>query len=430
MFIEFDQNNQFYNAYLKHVNEYLIRKILYRLRKESSNGRNTSINQKEMVIKYDPAEDYLIKNGIDLKNSILQCVPNGLSFYQKNKSNILSKVGFEDGYGYVRFSLSKNDIKSMVDMSLGLDTSVSLKEAKFFNSRFGIDIEDSELSGWSSYSLKLDNLKPQAKGLLKFLMKDSKNPWLDFSCDCYISIITSDEYRKIRLQTTTYNMYLSKNELKFDFNSKSEKVGFIDLYKTIKLLYWITKKKNNIKTEIYLEEKLAITVNDLGALDNAESYEHLLRKAEAAKYLFDMFELFDEKISINDLQLYGDSLVGLQGIIKVSVNEVKISFVLDGENKKEIDSFVSICAFCARFSDKALYIFLAWEGKAVLDMNNVYMLHINHMRQCEKLVLSVYEVLDDEKFEEIVSGCMASYLDESWVVTINPDIQYISLKDE
>jgi hypothetical protein len=430
VFIEFDQNNQFSNAYLKHVDEDLIKEILHRLRKESSNGKNISPNKRKMVVKYDPTKDYLIKNGSDLKSSILNCIPHGLSAYQKNKNSILSKVGFEDGYGYVRFILNADDIKSMVDMSLGLDTSVSLKEAKFFNSRFGIDIEDSEFSDWSFYSLTLDNPKPHTKGVLRFIVKNSQSAWLDFHCDCYISIITHPEYRKIRLKTNTYSMYLSSNRLNFEFNPKSEKVGFIDLYKTIKLLHWITKNKNNIKAEVYLEERLAITVNDLGALDSTGSYEHLWRKAEAAKYFFDMFDLFDEKMSINDLQLYGDSLVGLQSVIKLSPDKFKINFNLDGENKQEIDNFVSICTFCAIFSNKALYIVLAWEGKAILGMNNVYTLQTHEVKQCEKFIFSVDKVLDSKNSEEIMSDCANSYIDEGWEVAINPDIQYISTSDE
>lgn len=361
VFIEFDEGNQFLKAYLKHVDEDLIGKILYRLRKESAASNMGKINKKEMVIRYNPESDFEIKNGKDLERAILACLPSGLDEYQKSKKEILSKIGFENGHGYINFTLNKKDIEAFVDMSLGLDRTVILENAKFFNSRFGIDIIDRRFptDTTTPITLQIPYVQPSSTGQISFIAEKSNSPSIDFPCELYTPI-KNLEYlvdQKIRIKSDVFEILLFKDKLNFEFYLQDKRLDFKIIYKIIKLLYWINDCNYKVGAEVELNDHPPICLNSLGIADRTSSYLELWAIVEASKYLIDIFDLVDINISLNELIKYGYSILGLKNLLTIHPSQLKVSFSMSDTNSTEIENIAYICGFFAILGEKYFYCF-------------------------------------------------------------------------
>lgn len=427
VFIEFDKNNKFLKAYLKHFDGELISKILYRLRKESAANNIEKINKKEMVIKYSLESDFEIINGKDLESAILACIPRGLTEYQKSKKEILSKVGFENGYGHINFTLNKEDIETFVDMSLGLDRTVTLKNAKFFNSRFGIEILDKRFPTDTTLpiTLQIPDVKPSSTGKIRFIAKNSNSPSIDFFCELYTPIIHTKHLvdHKFRIRSEVFELLLFKDKLNFEFHIQDKKLDFKIIYKTIKLLYWIGDCNYEIGAEIELNDYSPIRLNSLGTVGTPNSYAELWDIVEGAKYLIDIFDILDVSVSLNDLTKYGYSILGLKNSLNLHPSQWKIHFNVNDTNLPEIENIACVCSFYAKLGEITFCLFLGIEGKAILVSDSKYTLQANSINLHKKLLFTEDACPDLERLEENFKSIEEYYINIGWLVFRIPDFQ-------
>jgi len=124
---EFDEKDQVISAYLIHIWEDIIGKTLKRVRELDVSGEGDELNKKTIAIRYGNDESMKIIDGKSLLQAIEICVPDGIEKYLERKKEFLSNLGFEDGGGDFKFTLTgEKNLEDFLDMALGIKKSVKI----------------------------------------------------------------------------------------------------------------------------------------------------------------------------------------------------------------------------------------------------------------------------------------------------------------
>jgi len=216
-FIDFNHQGVVQKAYLVHIGEELIEKILKRVRKLSVKDKEKQLNKEKLTI--PRKEEDLFKNldGLELKRKIEDSIPQGMSAYVRSKLDFLNSVGFEHGSHLLQIWV-KGNIQSMIDLSLGLKSSVEVSKASIYHNRFSIPIKQNDID------LTEARLSLKVKGEPIFLeIKERKGdkPIAKFSGTMYLPIPSlkfSTHQFKMRLSTTFFDIIYTVSTMDISLN--------------------------------------------------------------------------------------------------------------------------------------------------------------------------------------------------------------------
>ncbi|WP_287600650.1 hypothetical protein [Thiothrix sp.] len=406
IFIEFDDDNRVVSAILKHVDEKIIYSVLHRIRKETAINPDVLLNKKYMTINCAKHEDVQVSNGKSLRDGIANFIPYGLEKYIFEKKKILDRVGFENGYGLMKFTVAgKENIESMIDMSLGIKKAIALNKTEFYNSRFGINIKDSLLTTDGGAILELFDIKPVSTGIIRFTDNEFNLP-LEFSCDLFISPLSlgeDDEFSKIRIKGDFFDLFIFPvlKKLEFSFSIQEHEFEFKNLYKAIKLLFWINNKSTSVQVEIIFPNMPFMKFN-LGKKDDVGAWTKEWNIVESTKSILDYFNILEVNVSFYDLIRFGDSIVGMNAILNTDASKINLKFSLEPDDASEIGecAHLSICG--ARIGNMTLFLFFSTNGRAELIGKNEYKLNINNLTVHEKIVIPEGKSLTQETIDSIL----------------------------
>jgi len=128
---------EFTGAYLIHLIDGPLAKVLKRLRKEDIAG-NTAPNKKTISMSASGDGLAIAPTGQALRDAILAACGPDLRAYADRKSNQIETLGFEDGRYQLAMSLSANSMEDIVDAFLGLKKDVPATNVKSSQTRFGL----------------------------------------------------------------------------------------------------------------------------------------------------------------------------------------------------------------------------------------------------------------------------------------------------
>lgn len=134
----------FGNAYLVHILDGNLAKILQRLRKEHSKG-NLVINRQTITMSIRDGVQ-LAPNGPALRAAIEAAVGPDLHAYTVKKTDQRHKLGYEERPFETQFRMQLDKPLQLVDVFLGLQQNVPIKGLNTVEKRFGIKLAVPELS--------------------------------------------------------------------------------------------------------------------------------------------------------------------------------------------------------------------------------------------------------------------------------------------
>lgn len=178
--LDFDGENNCQKAYLIHIYEDEIRKVLKRLRELSSKIDSGKLNKKTLNLNWN--EDNLIPSldGNGLVKSIKKNT-NNFKTYSTRKHDLIENVGYENERGKFNVNFSIPDSykggdfgEFWVDFSLGLTGGIKINSGEIWDMRFGISAPKPEKSIGSGSIIKATP-KPILEDILLMRENESGN---------------------------------------------------------------------------------------------------------------------------------------------------------------------------------------------------------------------------------------------------------------
>lgn len=336
IFIEFDSQNKAQRAFVVHVNNSLISKVLKRLHKIEQSDKDNNFNKRTMTIHYDEAHRLNNLNGECLKQNLLTHIGDNIAEYIASKKSHLESTGFEDGFGQMTFTTEGEDnLKTLIDVSLGIEKQVEISTFKGTDTRFGI-LSKTPFIDAEKGKLEMPDLKANAEGRIRF-REDKLSAGLSFNAKLYISPfnrVVQDDLKKIRVEGEFFDFefkpYTGFASYSFSFGEgiRLEVKKFRD---AIKLLNLLSSSGSSVIAELIFDglPKLEFGV---GGKDQSFDFSSELQALDGAVNLisdFSMGEIVD--ISFGEISRHKTQICQMHGVLGASPNLFKVEFGVDGD---------------------------------------------------------------------------------------------------
>jgi len=336
VFIEFDGENFSQRAFVVHVDNKLISKVLKRLHEIEQSDKDNNFNKRKMIIHYDDSHILDELNGDSLKSCFLNYIGNDLSEYIANKKAHLESTGYEDGFAQITFTTEGEDnLKTLIDVSLGIEKEVEIAKFKGVDTRFGILSNNPSLDS-DGGKLAMPDLKPNSEGQIRF-RENKLSAGLSFECKIYISpfnAIVPDELKRIRVEgeffDLKFNPYTGAASYSFSFG-EGIRLDVNKFRNAIKLLNLLSSSGKKVIAELVFEglPKLEFRV---GCNDQEFDFSKELKALDSAVKImaeFDITDLVD--ISFDEISRYETQICQMEGVLNASPNLFKVEFGVDGD---------------------------------------------------------------------------------------------------
>ncbi|MEK8020437.1 MAG: hypothetical protein VSS75_026515, partial [Candidatus Parabeggiatoa sp.] len=332
-FIEYDGKNVAQSAYLVHVGKELIEKTLKRIRELEVNGKGSELHKKKITIHYSEEHRLNELTGECLKAKIESYISDGLEEYVKQKNILLNTLGFENGGGNFKVTISEeNPLEKMVDLTLGIRNSLNVSKFECYHQRFGIISKKPFVKAIEGEMFV--NAKPDMKALITFKEYEF-SPEISFQSNFYSSSLNQyipQKYIKFRFKTDFFDLVFEPFNglvnLSASFDNKLE-YPLLSVNNFLKALTLFRKSKDGLIIEVQSEHFPMFSAK-MRADKTIDDYSDLYGICEEAVTLCKDFAIIDKAmVSIESLVKYGVHIRQMYQVIYGNPEIIRIEFELE-----------------------------------------------------------------------------------------------------
>ncbi|BBH46681.1 hypothetical protein [Pseudomonas sp. KU43P] len=140
LLMDFTQGPVPSRAFLRHVDEPLIRQILERVNTHLVAGKGEKLHKLTMVVDFSSGQEIALDGSASLRSEFLRIVGSSQARYTDGKQRFLKSVGYEDGSHLMRFNLvGHENLQAMINATLGRGGPIELQDMQIFSKRFGLE---------------------------------------------------------------------------------------------------------------------------------------------------------------------------------------------------------------------------------------------------------------------------------------------------
>ncbi|WP_223434648.1 MULTISPECIES: hypothetical protein [unclassified Pseudomonas] len=166
--MDFSQGLYSPRAFIRHVDESLIREILERVNTHIIAGKAEKLHKLTLRIDFGLGREMRLSEPSTFKSEVLRAVGRSSAEYTDKKLTFLKTVGFEDGGHVMHFQLEgMENLTALVNASLGMGGSVQLQNLQFSTRRFG-QVDPGSGRELSTGVMEITPAAPTARGTLTF----------------------------------------------------------------------------------------------------------------------------------------------------------------------------------------------------------------------------------------------------------------------
>lgn len=422
VFMEFDGEAVAKQAYLLHIDNELITKILKRLHELDQSNKDNRLNKRTMTLTYGDDHRLSPLGGKSLKRKVLGFVGEDLEEYISNKRAHLQSTGFEDGFGQITFTTEgEENLRRLVDVSLGIEGEVDISRFKGLDRRFGIAAK-TPFVDCEGGKLQMPNLQPTAKGMVRF-KEDKLAPGLSFDANLYISpfnAMVPDKFKKIRVEGEffefIFNPYTGSANYSFSFGEgfRLELRRFRDALKLVHLM-GLSGKRLHAELQFDGFPPLAFAVGGKG---REFDFSLELKAMEAAVKIWSYFEISDDiDVSLGEIGDYEAEIVQLSEIISSPPDLLRIQFRVDGDGFDPTEKVACIFLVSAPVGGYVVGALMVASGAVETVEGGKFNLLTRDLVVGRKIVSAQGKAVDSELLNSAVSELEVKYAAEHSVVT-------------
>lgn len=336
VFIEFDKKEMAQRAYVVHVDNDLISKVLKRLHEIEQSDKDNNLNKRTMTIHYDYSNLLEGSNGSSLKRRFLHYIGSDVSEYIANKKSHLESTGYENGFAQITFTTEgEENLKALIDVSLGVEKEVDIAKFKGVDTRFGILSNNPSLDS-DGGKLAMPNLKPTAEGKIRF-KEDRLAAGLSFECKFYISPFNQmvpDELKKMRVEgeffDLIFNPFTGAASYSFSFG-EGVRLEVAKFRNAVKLLNLLSRSGKKVVAELLFDSSPKLEFK-VGCNNQEFDFSKELKALDSAVKIMSDFEINDPvDISFDEIVRHETQICQMEEVLFSSPSLFKIEFGVDGD---------------------------------------------------------------------------------------------------
>lgn len=417
VFLEFDGKNEAQNAFVIHIDNELVYKILKRVHQIEQSDKNKDLNKRTITLTYSELHKLEKLDGENLKQIFLKYIGESYSDYITSKNKYLQECGFEDGYGIVQFSIGGEDgIQRIIDVSLGLEKEVDVQNFVNIEKRFGIP---SKKSNFEISKAKLSvGMQAPKKGKIRF-KEDSLSTGLIFDIDFYNSPFSFNEFRKFAkfrvvgdFFDMTFEPYKKQSNYKFNFG-EDRRFELKKLKDAIGLIELMSRDSQNTIMELEIKnfEPLVFDLKTKFIKRELGIFDALLNKILEICF---QAKIYDEIcISLQELYNYKNEIEQFHTII---TKNNKCDFRVDLEVKRkhifEFEKTTSTSAIFCRLGSHVMGAILTLIGEPKELSENKFRIEKGELVIERTFIFTQSNQNINEEISKLIKNTISKYADE------------------
>lgn len=418
IFLEFDNKNEPQRAYVVHIDDKYIYKILKRIREIEHKDSGFELNSKKMTIHYNEKNELRDLDGLNLQATLLEYIGENYSEYIENKNNYLKKCGFEDGCGKMKFSIAGEDdgLLQLIDLSLGLTDDIDVQNLVNIDERFGIPSKNP--------TFELDNakleikLQPPKKGKISF-KKDRLSRSLTFDINFYYSPFNFYDYReysKFRIIGDFFDMsfqpYLGKSNYSFTLDG-NKRLELKKLKDALALIDLMSSKDQTAIVELRLDnlEPLIFDFKSQFVKRNIEFFDEIIIKLLK---ICQKLEIYDDiYISLEELYQNKQQIEQFHIIMtKKSECDFKANLELSSNHIFEFEKAASISVLFCRVGSHILGAIVTVFGVPQEISKNKFRIDKANLKIEKTFSYTSDTLLKNDDILQLIESISLSYIDD------------------
>jgi len=423
VFIEFDGTDSAKRAFVVHIDNELISKVLKKLHKIEQSDAVNKFNKRKMTIHYGAEQEMQALNGGCLKEIFKNHIGNNLAKYVSNKVAHLDSTGFEDGFSQIHFTTEGEDnLKQLIDVSLGIENDVELSTFKGSHTRFGIATKQPFVDCIGG-KLEMPNIEPNEEIIVRF--KESKlSPGISFKSKFFSSpfnIMVPDELKKIRIEGEFFDLVLNPytGSASYSFSlGEGVRLEVIKFRDALKLLNLLNSSGKNILAELVFDSGKSIAFK-VGCTDAQFDFSKELKAIECAVKLlsdFDVSEVVD--ISFSEISKHEEVICQMASLINASPNLFRVEFSVDGEGFDPSKNVANIFLVTTPIGSHIFGLIIVLTGTVKTIDNELYQLVTNNVSIEKRLISGRDESIKNEDLLSEIELVEKRYGEDYSVVTM------------
>jgi len=407
LFMEFESTDSVKSAFLVHVDNELIDKVLTRLRFLEQKENKTDFNKRTILIKYDESNKLETNDGEGLRVSILKNIPNGLDQYVSDKSNYLQSTGFENGFATINFKTTGiSSLKDLIDVSIGKKEHAEVEGFTGHHVRFGIS-DKRPFVDCETGKISMPDIKPNSKGIIRF--RDNKlSPSVSFEVNLYISplnIMLDESLKTMRVEGEFFDLVLKPFTGKADYSfSFGEGVRLkIDKFRdALKLFSKLSTAGNKTNVEMEFDDYPLFEFSvSSGNVDINFDKEILV--LESAIEIANYFEIINEvDISFNELKDREEHIIQYRDLIEGSADKISTEFSVKGDGFDSTSKVCTLFFMSLPFGSHVVGIIVSLHGYVNPIPDNRFSLNPTDMVVEHKVVAKRGDSAPDEELKTLL----------------------------
>lgn len=423
VFIEFDGKECAQRAFVVHVDEDLISKVLKRLHQVDQSESNNNFNKRKMTIHYDDTHILTNPSGQSLKERLLTHIGDGIEDYISRKKAHLESTGYENGFAQMTFTTNgEENLKTLIDVSLGIEKQVDVAKFKGVDTRFGIQ-NRSPFVDSEGGKLEMPNVKPTANGMIKF-KEDKLSAGLTFASKLYNSpfnVLVPDNLKKMRVEgdffDLTFNPYTGYASYYFSIG-EAVRLEVKQFRNAIKLLNILGSSGKKIFAEFIFESlpKLEFLV---GCSKHDFDFSEELKTLDCAVDILSDFEIFESvDISLEEISRQASQIDQMHSMTRPSQNIFKVEFGIEGDGYDPVKPTACIFLVTAPVGSHIVGAILVLTGTVEVIEDGRFRLISDGVIIEQRIVSERDTIISNEDLASAVEQIEKKYESEYSIVTM------------
>lgn len=200
-------------AFIRHMDENLIREILERVNTHIIAGKAERLHKLTLRIDFGLGREIKLSKPSTFKSEVLRAVGSSPAEYTDNKLRFLKTVGYDDGTHAMRFQLAgMENLSALVNATLGMGGSVKMQNLQFSTKRFGQEDPSSHRESPAGF-LEIGPTTPAARGTMTF-RDPSTGACAQVDASAYFSAIHAwlpKSLKKIRFDCGMFDWFMNED---------------------------------------------------------------------------------------------------------------------------------------------------------------------------------------------------------------------------
>ncbi|HDL01167.1 MAG TPA: hypothetical protein ENH23_02930 [candidate division Zixibacteria bacterium] len=425
VFLEFDGQSSAERAYVLHVEEELISKVLKRLHEIEQSDKENRFNKRTITIHYNNSHLLNSLDGNSLKENFLSHIGNDMSSYIVKKRDHLASTGFENGFAQINFTTQgKDNLRKLIDVSIGVEKSAKIQSFVGTKTRFGIKSKSPFVNAVNG-RLEMPDIQPNTVGEICF-KEDKLTVGFSFPSKLYFSPFNKmvpKELVKARVEgdffDLRFNPFTGEAEHSFSFGEGIR----LDVYQfrdALKLLKQLCTPNKRLFSELRFAQLPVLTFN----VDCHGQVYPFDKELEALKAACEILSFFDiakgVDTSLLEISYLTESIQQFSDLIDSSNKSFKVEFNVEDASYDPKKPTACICLTSVQIGSHVFGIFIVITGEVhTNDENGKYIIHSTSYNIEKKIVVPENLAVKREDLFTEIDPIEKKYSDDFQVIVMD-----------